>query len=73
MTDQQLQGSINDYWTERAPSYDAYQQRPERRDLDVEAWGRVWSAALHRHRPTCSTSAPAAATSPACWPASATG
>ena len=46
MTDQQLQGSINDYWTERAPSYDAYQQRPERRDLDVEAWGRVWSAAL---------------------------
>ena len=46
MTDQQLQGSINDYWTERAPSYDAYQQRPERRDLDVEAWGRVWTAAL---------------------------
>lgn len=46
MTDQQLQGSINDYWTERAPSYDAYQQRPERRALDVEAWGRVWSAAL---------------------------
>lgn len=46
MTDHQLQGSINDYWTERAPSYDAYQQRPERRDLDVEAWGRVWTAAL---------------------------
>ena len=46
MSDQQLQDSINDYWTERAPSYDAYQQRPERRDLDVEAWGRVWSAAL---------------------------
>jgi SAM-dependent methyltransferase len=41
-----LQDSINDYWTERAPSYDAYQQRPERRDLDVEVWGRVWSAAL---------------------------
>jgi len=41
-----LQGSINDYWTERAPAYDAYQQRPERRDLDVEVWGRVWAAAL---------------------------
>lgn len=41
-----LQDSINAYWTERAPSYDAYQQRPERRDLDVEVWDRVWSAAL---------------------------
>ncbi|GAA5115110.1 class I SAM-dependent methyltransferase [Alloalcanivorax gelatiniphagus] len=41
-----LQDSINDYWTERAPSYDAYQQRPERRDLDVEVWGRVWGGAL---------------------------
>ncbi|MDF1601985.1 class I SAM-dependent methyltransferase [Nocardioides sp. YIM 152315] len=41
-----LQDTINDYWTDRAPSYDAYQQRPERRDLDVEAWGRVWSGAL---------------------------
>jgi len=46
MSDQQLQDSINDYWTERAPSYDAYQQRPERRDLDVGVWGRAWSAAL---------------------------
>lgn len=41
-----LQDSINAYWTERAPSYDAYQQRPERRDVDVEVWGRVWSRAL---------------------------
>lgn len=41
-----LQDTINAYWTERAPSYDAYQQRPERRDLDVAAWGRVWSSAL---------------------------
>lgn len=41
-----LQDAINAYWTDRAPSYDAYQQRPERRDLDVEVWGRVWSAAL---------------------------
>ncbi|GAA1924675.1 class I SAM-dependent methyltransferase [Nocardioides hwasunensis] len=48
MSDHQLdlQDSINTYWTERAPSYDAYQQRPERRDLDVEVWGRAWSAAL---------------------------
>jgi ubiquinone/menaquinone biosynthesis C-methylase UbiE len=46
MTEQQLQDSINDYWTDRAPAYDAYQQRPERRDLDVDAWGRVWSSAL---------------------------
>ncbi|MGY8712110.1 class I SAM-dependent methyltransferase, partial [Bradyrhizobium sp. 18BD] len=46
MSDQQLQDAINDYWTERAPSYDAYQQRAERRDLDVEVWGRAWSAAL---------------------------
>lgn len=44
--DPTLQDSINAYWTDRAPSYDAYQQRPERRDLDVEVWGRVWSAAL---------------------------
>lgn len=41
-----LQDSINAYWTERAPSYDAYQQRPERRDLDVEVWGRIWSQVL---------------------------
>lgn len=41
-----LQDTINDYWTERAPSYDAYQQRPERRDLDLEVWGRIWSGAL---------------------------
>lgn len=41
-----LQDTINDYWSERAPGYDAYQQRPERRDLDRQAWGRVWAAAL---------------------------
>lgn len=45
-TDQRLQDTINDYWTDRAPSYDAYQQRPERRDLDREAWGRVWTSVL---------------------------
>jgi SAM-dependent methyltransferase len=41
-----LQDRINDYWTDRAPAYDAYQQRPERRDLDVDVWGRVWSSVL---------------------------
>lgn len=41
-----LQETINSYWTQRAPDYDAYQQRPERRDVDTEAWGRVWSRAL---------------------------
>lgn len=46
MTDPHLQDSINDYWTHRAPAYDAYQQRSERRDLDVEVWGRAWSAVL---------------------------
>jgi SAM-dependent methyltransferase len=40
------QDAINRYWTERAPSYDDYQQRPERRDLDAEAWGEVWASAL---------------------------
>ncbi len=41
-----LQDAINDYWTERAPGYDDYQQRPERRDLDVAAWVQVWTDAL---------------------------
>jgi SAM-dependent methyltransferase len=41
-----LQQRIDDYWTTRAPSYDDYQQRPERRDLDVEAWTPIWTGAL---------------------------
>lgn len=41
-----LQHTINAYWTERAPSYDDHQQRPERRDLDVAAWSEIWSGAL---------------------------
>lgn len=41
-----VQDAINDYWTDRAPSYDDYQQRPERRDLDVEVWSRIWADAL---------------------------
>lgn len=43
---QPLQNTINDYWTDRAPSYDAYQQRPERRELDAVAWARAWSSVL---------------------------
>lgn len=41
-----VQQNINEYWTRRAPSYDDYQQRPERRDLDVELWRRIWSDVL---------------------------
>lgn len=41
-----LQANINAYWTERAPSYDDYQQRPERRDVDNTAWAQIWTAAL---------------------------
>ncbi|GAA0252489.1 class I SAM-dependent methyltransferase [Cryptosporangium japonicum] len=41
-----VQERINSYWTERAPSYDDYQQRPDRLDADREAWGAIWAAAL---------------------------
>lgn len=40
------QDHINDYWTGRAPAYDAYQLRPERLDDDLAAWREVWSDAL---------------------------
>lgn len=40
------QDRINAYWTERAPSYDEYQQRPDRLAADQEAWSAVWSRAL---------------------------
>ncbi|MDQ6525600.1 class I SAM-dependent methyltransferase [Nocardioides sp. LHD-245] len=40
------QDSINAYWTGRAPAYDDYQQRPERRDHDRAAWAEVFGAAL---------------------------
>lgn len=43
-----VQDQINDYWSLRAPSYDAYQQRPERRELDRRAWTDVWRCALPR-------------------------
>lgn len=41
-----LQDNINEYWTERAPAYDDYQRRPERRDVDADAWARIWTDAL---------------------------
>jgi SAM-dependent methyltransferase len=41
-----LQDSINEYWTDRAPAYDDYQQRPERRTDDVGAWAQIWAQAL---------------------------
>lgn len=44
--DRAIQDSINRYWDLRARDYDAYQQRPERRDLDREVWGRIWRDAL---------------------------
>lgn len=41
-----VQDRINDYWTGRAPGYDAYVQRPERFAADQQAWSQVWAAAL---------------------------
>lgn len=41
-----LQEAMNDYWTRRAPAYDDYQRRPERRDVDRAAWSTIWSKAL---------------------------
>lgn len=40
------QDRINAYWTGQAPSYDEYQQQPERFADDTEAWSRVWAGAL---------------------------
>jgi ubiquinone/menaquinone biosynthesis C-methylase UbiE len=40
------QDRINTYWTHRAPSYDEYQQRPERLDADRQAWSAIWAQAL---------------------------
>ncbi|WP_436701213.1 class I SAM-dependent methyltransferase [Nocardioides sp. BYT-33-1] len=40
------QDSINAYWTGRAPEYDDYQQRPERRDHDRAAWAEIFGAVL---------------------------
>ncbi|WP_433831021.1 class I SAM-dependent methyltransferase [Actinoplanes sp. CA-015351] len=40
------QDRINEYWTGRAPAYDAYQQRPERLDADRAAWSEIWEKTL---------------------------
>ncbi|GIJ79950.1 Methyltransferase domain-containing protein [Micromonospora phaseoli] len=40
------QDRINAYWTGRAPSYDEYQQRPDRLADDRRAWSEVWAQAL---------------------------
>ena len=40
------QDRINSYWTERAPSYDDYQQQPDRLDADRAAWESIWTDAL---------------------------
>ncbi|QWC85158.1 class I SAM-dependent methyltransferase [Nocardioidaceae bacterium] len=45
-TDVDLQERIDAYWDDRAASYDAYQQRPERFAADCGAWARVWASAL---------------------------
>ncbi|MBM7515874.1 class I SAM-dependent methyltransferase [Nocardioides nitrophenolicus] len=46
MTHSTPQSNIDAYWTGRAPEYDDYQQRPERREHDRAAWTEVFTAAL---------------------------
>lgn len=41
-----LQATLNDYWSRRARSYYADQQRPGRRDLDRRVWSQIWQSAL---------------------------
>lgn len=41
-----VQDRMNDYWSRRAPAYDAGQHRPEHRGRDRALWAEVWSAAL---------------------------
>lgn len=41
-----VQANIDAYWTGRAPSYDDYQQRPERLPHDRRAWSAIFSEAL---------------------------
>ncbi|XVV13985.1 class I SAM-dependent methyltransferase [Actinoplanes sp. CA-131856] len=40
------QDRINEYWTGRAPAYEAYQQRPSRLAADNAAWSAIWASAL---------------------------
>lgn len=41
-----VQSAINKYWTERSVPYDEYQERPERREADRQAWSDIWRDAL---------------------------
>ncbi|TYL45437.1 class I SAM-dependent methyltransferase [Nocardioides sp. BGMRC 2183] len=41
-----VQDNINTYWTGRAPSYDDFQQAPDRLEADRVAWSRVFAEAL---------------------------
>ncbi|GAA4114004.1 methyltransferase domain-containing protein [Enteractinococcus coprophilus] len=41
-----VQPQINRYWNYRAPTYDAHQQRADRRNADQAAWTRAVSPAL---------------------------
>lgn len=42
----EVQAAMNEYWTQRAVPYDEYQQRADRKDLDLEAWQQVFTDAL---------------------------
>ena len=41
-----VQARIDDYWTGRAPAYDAWQRHPERVEEDVRCWSDIWAGAL---------------------------
>ncbi|MCD4525010.1 class I SAM-dependent methyltransferase [Nocardioides sp. cx-173] len=41
-----VQTALNEYWTQRSVPYDEYQQRPDRKDLDLAAWKQVFADAL---------------------------
>ncbi|MBC9733420.1 class I SAM-dependent methyltransferase [Nocardioides marmotae] len=41
-----VQAAMNDYWTHRSVPYDEYQQRADRKEVDLAAWGEVFTDAL---------------------------
>ena len=45
-TSPDVQQAMNDYWTVRSVPYDEYQQREDRRDLDLVAWKQIFTDAL---------------------------
>ena len=45
-TSTDVQHNLNAYWSDRAPSYDDYQQLGERYPEDQRAWGRILTSAL---------------------------